>query len=185
MRSCWLWLAFLCCVGATGAHPEAAPCDSPEARQFDFWLGDWQVHQRIRQSDGAWLSLPARTSVTREVEGCALLERWSGEVQFPWEGMGRPEPEWGLSIRSYDAKEGVWRIFWMDTRHPEFGDPFVGRFRGDRGEFLRDAGEKSRTRIVFTREADGSVLWELAVANAANGWDTLWTMEMRREEPVH
>jgi hypothetical protein len=27
----------------------------PESRQFDFWVGQWDVNLRIRQDDGSWL----------------------------------------------------------------------------------------------------------------------------------
>ncbi len=31
---------------------DAAPCSSPEARQFDFWLGDWSLSWPAQQTGG-------------------------------------------------------------------------------------------------------------------------------------
>lgn len=92
------------------------PCTTPEARAFDFWIGDWQIHQRILREDGTWLGLEAKTSVSPAIDGCALIERWEGEVQFFWEGMQAPEPMKALSVRAYDPRTGQWYIHWMDTR---------------------------------------------------------------------
>jgi hypothetical protein len=178
-----VFLALAAPGGASVTTPAA--CASAEAREFDFWIGDWKIDQRILRADGSWLSLPARTSVSSVLEGCALLERWQGEVQFDWEQMQRPEAMRGLSLRSYDPKQGQWQIHWMDTRHPLFGAPFVGGFRDGRGEFLRapaSAGDP-QTRIVFSDVRAGSVHWELAISRDGQKWTTVWTMDMRRSAP--
>lgn len=178
-----LLLATVALAGSPAAA-DAGPCTSPEARGFDFWIGDWTIEQKIRLRDGSWLTLPARTSVSRALDGCALVERWEGEVQFFWEGMVEPERIAGLSVRAYDPAAGEWRIHWMDTRSPRFGPPYSGGFRDGRGEFTREVqtADGSRlTRITFSGIRDDSVHWELAVSNDGGGtWSVLWTMAMRR-----
>lgn len=163
---------------------ETGACAAPEARQFDFWIGDWDIRQRILQQDGTWLELEASTSVSPALEGCALVEHWSGTVQFFWEGMTEPEPMEGLSVRAYDAEAGDWSIHWMDTRTPRFGEPYRGTFDGDRGEFFRswETPQGPRTgRITFSDIAPDAVTWELAIsADGGDSWTTLWIMEMRR-----
>jgi hypothetical protein len=159
-------------------------CTSPGARDFDFWLGDWHVEQRMATRDGSWLHLPATTRVTRALNGCALIEEWQGEVQFFWEGMTAPQRMHGLSVRAFDPTSGTWRIHWMDTRSPLFAEPYVGRFAGDRGEFVRELVTPQgprRGRILFLKQAAGQVRWELATsADSGRTWTTLWTMQMRR-----
>ena len=46
-------------------------CDAPEHRQFDFWLGDWDVTTPDGKPAG-------RNAITRELNGCVLHERWAG-----------------------------------------------------------------------------------------------------------
>jgi hypothetical protein len=166
--------------------PAAPPpaCATEEARQFDFWLGDWEIQQQIRQADGTWLRLPARTSVSSVLGGCALLEHWEGDVKFYWEKMGAVEHMKGLSVRSYDPEAGEWCIHWMDSRHPRFGPPFCGRFVDGIGDFVQERETPTgvrRTRIRFSRSSD-SVRWELAIGGGAEGarWTPLWIMEMKR-----
>lgn len=56
-------------------------CGGPQARAFDFWIGEWDIRQRILKEDGAYLELPAKTSVSIALDGCALIEHWEGEVK--------------------------------------------------------------------------------------------------------
>lgn len=161
-------------------------CAAPAARAFDFWVGEWDVLQRILRRDGTYLELPASTAVSAALDGCALVERWSGAVQFFWEGMDAPAPMKGLSVRAYDPDSGEWSIHWMDTRSPRFGTPYVGGFSGGRGVFYREweMPRGSRTgRITFSDIARDAVRWSLAVSDdGRQSWTVLWTMDMRRKE---
>jgi hypothetical protein len=191
LRLLALSLLAMACVPPR-AHEVAAPppappppaCDSPAAREFDFWIGEWTIRQRILAADGGWHELDARTTVEPTLDGCALVEHWRGDVQFFWQGMERPEPMRGLSVRAFDPATGKWAIHWMDTRTPSFGAPYVGGFDGGRGEFFRDwttpAGER-RGRITFSGIEENAVDWELAISSdGGESWSALWTMAMRR-----
>jgi hypothetical protein len=171
-------------ASASAVVQPSDPCQAPEARAFDFWIGDWDIQQRILKRDGSWLRLPARTSVTRTLDGCALVEHWQGEVSFFWEGMQAPEPMTGLSVRAYDPQAGKWFIHWMDTRSPRFGAPYAGSFADGRGEFFRelDTPQGPRLgRITFSDITADSVSWALAVSSdEGKTWQTLWTMTMAR-----
>jgi hypothetical protein len=166
------------------ASPKTGTCTSPQARAFDFWIGNWSIEQRILREDGTWLEEKAKTSVSPALEGCALVEHWEGTVQFFWEGMKKPEPMKGLSVRAYDPGTGKWSISWMDTRSPRFGAPYEGTFDGGKGEFFREwetPQGKRRGRITFSDTGPDSVHWDLAVSrDEGKIWSTIWIMEMRR-----
>lgn len=185
------WLALGRSSGAVRASDVGAiraassSCSGAAHRQFDFWVGDWEVEQEILTREGSYLELPARSSVRRVLDGCALLERWQGRVQFFWEGMPEPEPLEGLSVRSYDEEIGGWRIHWMDSRDPTFGPPFVGGFDGDTGTFTRETvgrdGAVLMSRIRFVRLDAERVDWDLSVStDAGASWTALWRMRFRR-----
>lgn len=78
------------------ASPEA--CAAGGHRQFDFWIGCWQV----TTPDG-------EVAGTNEIEsvlgGCALRERWQGRG-----GMT------GTSLNAYDPHTGTWHQTWVDDR---------------------------------------------------------------------
>jgi hypothetical protein len=97
--------------------------------------------------------------------------------------MTAPVSIWGFSVRALVPETGGWTIYWMDRRTPHFGIPYVGRFVDGRGAFFRtvqtDNGASDQ-RITFSRNANGEVLWELAVSSdQKRTWTTLWTMTMR------
>lgn len=176
-----LLIVFLAVPGS--AQPPSR-CASPEARGFDFWIGDWEIRQKILRPDGSWIELPARTSVRPALDGCALVEEWTGEVLFFWEGMTKQEAMKGFSVRTYDSRTGQWSIHWMDTRSPHFGSPYVGMLRDGRGEFFREWETPQGRRVgritFFAIRAD-SVQWALAVSSdGRRTWQTLWTMAMSR-----
>lgn len=76
----------------------AFPCEQHERFQdFDFWLGDWDVHL----ANGTF----AGTNRVRGAEhGCVLLEEWASATG----GTGR-------SINYFDAASGEWVQIWNDA----------------------------------------------------------------------
>lgn len=184
--------AFCCLVAIVGALPsttrsfteQGVRCSEPPARAFDFWVGEWTIRQQILREDGTYLELPAKTSVSVALDGCALVEYWEGEVQFFWEGMEKPEKMKAISVRAYEPRTEQWRIHWMDTRSRRFDTPYVGDFADSRGEFYREwtTQEGARVgRIVFSSIARDSVSWSLAVSSdGRQTWTPIWLMEMRR-----
>ncbi|HEY3703936.1 MAG TPA: tetratricopeptide repeat protein [Terracidiphilus sp.] len=84
---------------ARQVHHNAMPCDDPEFRQFDFWLGDWDV---VSTQDG----IPRGTShIAREMDGCAVWENWSSAGS----------PYFGKSYNTYNAALRRWEQFWVDN----------------------------------------------------------------------
>jgi hypothetical protein len=77
---------------------DPAPCASPEHRQFDFWLGDWDVHEPDGRPAG-------RNRVVSLFDGCVLHETWEGT-----------SGHCGTSFNIYDAARGVWHQTWVDSR---------------------------------------------------------------------
>ena len=178
-----------CALAALDPGPleaqDAPACAEPEARQFDFWLGDWAIEQRILTPDGAYVELPARTSVRSAAAGCALVEDWRGTVQFFWAGMDEPAELHGLSVRAWDPDSRTWKISWLDDMDPDLGEPFAGGFDGGRGVFTQTStgadGVERTSRITFENPADGVVDWTLeSTRDGGATWTLLWSMHMTR-----
>ena len=155
------------------------------ARDFDFWLGDWNLKQRIWSGNGdAFERYSAENQVRLIEDSGALVENVTGRARFFWLGMDEPAPFRGVSVRVYYPEAREWRIFWMDTLDPKFGPPFNGSFSGDVGEFLltdRPNGIPP-SRIRFERQIDGSVDWQLALRTPdGENWQPLWLIEFQRD----
>jgi tetratricopeptide (TPR) repeat protein len=142
---------------AKKVEQNAHPCSSlPEARQFDFWVGKWDV--RTPAGD------PAGTNTIQLLLGqCALLENWTGTRG----GSGK-------SLNFYNKDKGKWQQTWIDDHGDaiEFVDgeykDSVMRFRAEKT--LRD-GTKLLRRLSFfnlgpdkvrqfsERSTDGGKIW--------------------------
>ncbi len=70
-------------------------CKGTEHRQFDFWLGDWEV------TDTAGVVVGSNR-ITRVAGGCGLLESWRGA------GGGE-----GSSLNWYEPQTGRWNQVWV------------------------------------------------------------------------
>ena len=76
----------------------AYPCENdPLFAQFDFWIGEWEVHGSGGQYAGS-------NVITREQRGCYLSERWVSSS-----GGG------GHSINYVDKISGEWVQIWNDA----------------------------------------------------------------------
>ena len=79
------------------------PCEEmPEAAEFDFWLGRWEV----RGADGRLLG---HNTVTREDGGCSVHESWEGNAGST-----------GSSVTFYLPSRGQWRQVWVGSGGTHF-----------------------------------------------------------------
>ena len=78
------------------AQTSPAPCSAPESRQFDFWIGDWDVYVPSGKLAG--------TNHIARLYGCMLHESWKS---------GSSE---GQSFNGFDTSRGVWHQTWIDAQ---------------------------------------------------------------------
>ena len=82
------------------ARHNQKPCEStPENRQFDFWVGDWDA---VTTQDGA----PAGIShIERTIGDCVIWENWSS-LNSTYSGK---------SYNTYNSNLKRWEQFWVDN----------------------------------------------------------------------
>lgn len=124
--------------------PKPPPrCDSAEAAQFDFWLGEWVV---TSGPDGKQLA--GHNHIVRSADGCRLHEQWRGASGFT-----------GESLNAWDGIHKVWRQFWVGA------DGLVLQLEGGlrdgkmvmEGQMPGKDGGVQQQRITWTPNDDGSV----------------------------
>jgi hypothetical protein len=143
-------------AGADAPPPKPAGCGVAAHRQFDFWLGDWDVTDAKGKPAG-------RNRIVSLHDGCALQESWTGAGGFT-----------GTSLNAYDADRKRWHQTWVDNS----GGVLLleGEFANGRmvlaGETL-DAGRRVLQRITWERLPDARVrqLWE-----SSRDGGTTWTV---------
>ena len=72
-------------------------CTTDEHRQFDFWVGDWEV----RDANG---TVQGTNDITLILDGCVVQEHWKGTSGLE-----------GESYNMYSAADGTWSQMWVDT----------------------------------------------------------------------
>ena len=93
----------LATVSGAGFAQISPKCATPEHRQFDFWIGDWDAYEV--GAPGQPEKRVARNHVTSMLEGCALRE-----VYEQTDGLV------GESFSIYDAARKVWHQSWVTNR---------------------------------------------------------------------
>jgi hypothetical protein len=141
--------------------PAARPpaCTSSEHRQFDFWIGDWDV------------TLPngkhAGTNTIRPIlGGCVLQENWTGAGGLT-----------GTSYNIYDRNSRRWHQTWVDDQGSllELNGGFAdGRMVLSGEQEAEDSMGVSIQRITWTPTGSDQVrqLWE----SSTDGGKT-WTVQ--------
>lgn len=158
-----LFLALLLPVPAFAATP--APCAAEAFRQFDFWIGSWNVHT----PEG---KLAGTNRITAEYDGCVLHERYDT-------GKGYR----GESLNTYDPGSRRWHQTWVDNQGTLL--QLDGGLRGSsmvlEGETRDTAGVVTKHRITWTPHADGSVRQHWESADTAGRWSTAFDGKYTRQ----
>jgi hypothetical protein len=153
----------LALAGSAPAFAEAAPmpdCRAPEHRQFDFWIGHWTVTAAGKAAGDS--------RIESILEGCAVMETWSGTSGYR-----------GKSLNLYNRERGQWEQFWVDSTG---GRLLLRGGLRDGAMVLEGVADKPddktgiarRDRITWTPNADGSVrqLWQASTDDGAT-----WSVE--------
>ena len=140
---------------APAPAPAQASCDAPENRQLDFWIGDWDVVIRARQSPNSdqWKETRGSNRVRAVLGGCVIEEDFSGDpTGVPWRGK---------SHSTYVAALRTWRQTWVDDsdgyialRGGKEGDAFVLY-----GEPRAMGDETIQMRMVYEEITPRSFTW--------------------------
>jgi tetratricopeptide (TPR) repeat protein len=143
------------------AQKNATPCAaSPEHRQFDFWIGEWDVQNPQGQPAGT-------SSIQLILGGCVVFENWTS-------GGGAYT---GKSFNLYNSTLKKWQQFWADDKGGSL--EFAGEYKDGElrytGESLDPKGNKIMHRLTFFNLPEGRVrqLWEQSTDNAKT-WTTVF-----------
>lgn len=117
------------------------PCKaSPEFRQFDFWIGEWDV----KNPQGV---LSGSSSVQLILGQCIIFENWTG-------GSGTN----GKSFNIYDANDKKWHQTWVDDK-ATFTHYIGGLVDGKMVVVAETiiAGQKTLAKMTFSKLPNGDV----------------------------
>ena len=141
------------------------PCSAPEAGQFDFWVGSWEL---------TWNDTVKGTNViTKELDACVVHENFSDPAgKF-----------YGRSYSIYNPSKKLWQQTWVDNQG-NYMD-FEGGFENGKMTLSRSfVGPKGKTvmqRMTFFNIVDDSLdwSWESSLDGGKN-WKQLWLINYKR-----
>lgn len=150
-------LAGAAAAQTSAQQPPAKPCASKEYRQLDFWVGTWEVRNRLHPDRP-----PSTSHISSEEGGCVIVERYS-----------TPSGYTGRSLSFYDAARKLWHQTWIDSQ----GEPLYldGRFE-DGAMVLSSEGPDGAIQRVTWKPLDGGKVGQVWDTSADGGktWKTVF-----------
>lgn len=150
----WLAALVLVSTGYAQTPPSEPP---PESRQFDFWIGEWEVFSPDGRKTG-------ENRIEQMAGGWGLLENWTGAGGYT-----------GKSLNTWMADKKQWQQFWIGLGGAlelagglnESGERVLS------GQTIGPDGQMARQRITWTPNPDGTVRqhWEQSAADGKS-WTT-------------
>ena len=127
----------------------AAKCDAPQYRQFDFWVGEWQVSNEQNSNVSQ-----SKTSLIND--GCGIFEEYTTKTGYQ-----------GKSLNIYDTTTQHWHQTWIDNSGTLL--QLDGKFEQGKmtlsGMAFDKDGREVLNKIVWTPNTDGTVHQQWLVSN--------------------
>lgn len=159
--------------------------DNPPPRQgkdlsglhaFDLRAGCWTIHNHVLKARLAdsheWFDYDGFQHLWITLGGYGNAD--DTELRKPGGAF------YGMTVRTYDPKDGTWSIWWYDGRTPSDLDPPVkGRFKDGVGTFYADdtlRGKPIKVRYIWSGITATAAHWEQAYSgDGGKTWETNWT----------
>jgi Protein of unknown function (DUF1579) len=106
LASAILLLATQATAAPAAAPPKPFDCSAPEHRQFDFWVGEWDVLPNATSVPPTTTpsGSPASNVINKSHNGCVLVENWDDR-----------QGGTGQSFNLYDRASQQWHQTWVDS----------------------------------------------------------------------
>jgi hypothetical protein len=153
-------------IPAMSLCQNTAPCSQPECRQFDFWLGQWDLHY----NDTAH----ATNHIVKDLNGCVIEEQFNDPNQ---KFSGR---SWSV----YNPASHQWQQTWVDNQGGYI--VLTGAFQNDTMALYAESkkqqdGTISRKRMLYYNIRANSLDWNWeTTADDGNSWKVLWKIHYSR-----
>lgn len=147
----------------------AYPCsNNPHNREFDFWVGDWNVYQTGTDYQ------VGKQKIEKASGGCLIVENWTA-IGFPNDGK---------SMNFISPKTNKWEQVWMGSGGG-YLNYYNGEYRDGAMRYEGDGADKAGNKILFHLSYFNLApdrLRHLLEQSKDNGktWTTLYDFSYRR-----
>lgn len=165
----WIIFPFFVLSFSAGAQPGTRPCAADTVyRQFDFWIGEWEVYGPKGKAGTSKIELI--------LDSCIILENWTS---------ARP-PYAGKSFNTYNSATRQWQQTWVDNAGAS-----TEYLRGQAGRDImifyadKNAGQDGKNflrRLTFSKLGNDKVR-QFAERSDDEGktWTVEYDLEYRRK----
>jgi ketosteroid isomerase-like protein len=159
-------------IGQTFA--QKSPCETDSIyRQFDFWIGNWEVYDLKNDKAGD-------SKITSVLNSCTILEEWTSAKKQ--NGINYS----GKSFNTYNAATKQWQQTWVDN----IGDSneyLTGKFTENKIEFLTIPFSLSKDttavrRLTFYNLSSEKVRQHSEISKNNGKWETEYDLDYRRKK---
>src|SRR5438477_10131707 len=168
-------LSILIAIVALSAEAQKTPCTTdPVYRQFDFWIGEWDVYAKNGKKAGD-------SKIDLILDSCIILENWKSANTS--QGVYYA----GKSFNTYNSTTKQWQQTWVDNvgGTTEF---LEGRFENNKMIFLTKPFQFNKDtlavrRLTFYNLAPDKIRQhgEISKDNGVS-WTTEYDLEYRRRK---
>jgi hypothetical protein len=154
------------------AQTSQNPCESDQFKQFDFWLGKWDLEWKGPKGEVQ----RGTNHITRILDGCVVRESFDG---------GKDLPLIGQSYSMFDGNSGMWKQTWVDNQgsYLDFtGEMKDGKMTLSR-EFTNRQGKQVMQRMVFFNIKKDSLDWNWENStDSGKTWNLVWYISYTRKK---
>ncbi len=148
------------------------PCSSPESKQFDFWIGKWNLEWT--GADGKIYH--AKNEIKKILGGCVIAENFDASNANGFAGK---------SFSVYNPSKAKWEQTWVDNSGGYM--LFEGGMKEGKMILSMNKVDKNGNpvilRMVFSNIADDSLDWHWQRStDKGKNWQNLWHLKYRRDK---
>ena len=167
-------MLFTITLFAAGAVAQSSnnPCEDEKLREFDFWLGNWDLEWKGPKGE----IQRGTNEIKRILGGCVVEESFNGGPDLPLRGR---------SYSMFDRNSGTWKQTWVDNQGAYLD--FTGGMSGGKmilsREFKDKQGNVRMQRMVFFDIKKDSLEWNWE--NSTDGgktWNLAWHISYKRQK---
>lgn len=167
LQFCFVLIFIACSAFGQQMAPEK-PCSAPEASQFDFWVGDWEL---------TWNDTSHGTnSIHKIMDGCTLQENFYDPA------MNYSGSSWSV----YNPRVQLWQQTWVDNNGGYIA--LTGNFQNNEMTLttaprkMKDGNEIISRMVFYNISAEKfDWRWESSTDKGAS-WKPNWVIHYLRKK---
>lgn len=146
---------------------QTKPCSSEAHRQFDFWIGEWNVYHAKEDT------LVGHNHIKLLLNDCVIEENWKGAGGFE-----------GKSFNTYNPEDSTWNQVWVDVGGNTYH--FKGKFKDNVMRLKGESTAKGKTALFdmayHYNEKENTVrqIWKMST-DVGKSWNTIFDGIYRKE----